>query len=266
MDAKCLAKAVEKIARRSQGSKRDRITVSRCVRTRNRVEGQPVGQGADTMKIKKPKYVHDFTDARGKLQNVFRRAGHKTVPLPCPMFTKALWLAYEAALAGNTAGVRRGWSDEDDQGQRVRPDRALLSAGRITMISPAQRNYKSVLEPFRKEHWRRARRSYRNGPNRPILGEVAKRSASAAEDLRKRLLLVFRLATQGKRRACPPHRSAHSLREAIRVRLAEVGCDAFQIGAVIGHQDLAEVQTYVEAANKKKQAEAGMAKLSKKAG
>jgi integrase len=61
----------------------------------------------------------------------------------------------------------------------------------------------------------------------------------------------------------PPHRSPHGLRKAICVRLAEAGCDAFQIMAITGHQNLAEVQTYVVAVNKKKLAKAGMDLLSK---
>ena len=52
------------------------------------------------MKMKKPKYVHDFIDSRGKPRNAFRRAGRKKVPLPWPMYTEVWWKAYHAALAG----------------------------------------------------------------------------------------------------------------------------------------------------------------------
>lgn len=64
----------------------------------------------------------------------------------------------------------------------------------------------------------------------------------------------------------PPHRSAHGLRKAICVRLAEVGCDPYEIMAITGHQNLAEVMTYIAGVNTKKQAEEGMAKLSMMAG
>ena len=64
----------------------------------------------------------------------------------------------------------------------------------------------------------------------------------------------------------PPHRSAHGLRKAICVRCAEVGCDAITIMSITGHQNLAEVQTYIAAVNKKKLAQEGMDKLSKIAG
>lgn len=64
----------------------------------------------------------------------------------------------------------------------------------------------------------------------------------------------------------PPHRSAHGLRKAICIRLAEVGCTPYQIMAITGHQSLAEVQTYIAAVNAKKQAKEGMDKLSMMAG
>lgn len=64
----------------------------------------------------------------------------------------------------------------------------------------------------------------------------------------------------------PQHRSAHGLRKAICVRLAEVGCTPYQIMAITGHQSLTEVQTYIAAVNTKKQAQEGMDKLSMKTG
>lgn len=63
----------------------------------------------------------------------------------------------------------------------------------------------------------------------------------------------------------PPHRSAHGLRKAICVRLAEAGCDALRIMAITGHQNLAEVQTYIAAVNKKKLAQEAINSLPKMA-
>ena len=59
----------------------------------------------------------------------------------------------------------------------------------------------------------------------------------------------------------PPRRSAHGLRKAICVRLAEAGCDPYEIMAITGHQSLTEVQTYIAGVNKKKLAKSGMLKL-----
>jgi integrase len=64
----------------------------------------------------------------------------------------------------------------------------------------------------------------------------------------------------------PPHRSAHGLRKAICVRLAEVGCDPYEIMAITGHQNLAEVMTYIAGVNTKKKAQGAMDKLSTMAG
>jgi integrase len=55
--------------------------------------------------------------------------------------------------------------------------------------------------------------------------------------------------------------SAHGLRKAACRRLAEAGCSAPQIAAISGHKTLAEVQRYVEAANKAKLAQAAMLHL-----
>lgn len=69
-----------------------------------------------------------------------------------------------------------------------------------------------------------------------------------------------------KEAGLPPHRSAHGLRKAICVRLAEVGCDPYEIMAITGHQNLAEVMTYIAGVNVKKKAKGAMDKLSTMAG
>jgi integrase len=58
-----------------------------------------------------------------------------------------------------------------------------------------------------------------------------------------------------------PDVSAHGLRKATARRLAEIGCSAPQIASITGHASLAEVQRYIEAANRKRMAREGMAKL-----
>lgn len=58
----------------------------------------------------------------------------------------------------------------------------------------------------------------------------------------------------------PAHRSPHGLRKAACVRLADAGCDVFEIMAITGHKNIAEVQTYVAAANKKKAAQSAIIK------
>lgn len=346
------------------------------------------------MKMKKPKYVHDFTDSRGKPRNCFRRGREKKIPLPWPMYTEEWWKAYHACMAGAPTVTEGAGADKTVKGSvSDLIVRYYASAGFTSKAAATQRNYKSVLEPFRKEHGDGPVKELQTVHIDAILGDVAKRSTSAAHNLRKRLLLIFRLAVkwgfrtdnpmiladrvkhnttgyqtweeediakfrahwkigttqrlafeillntglrvsdavrlgpqhlkggyhtivtqktkkqvnipmhpdlrpvldgiedkqltylatrQGRSRSSkaftnyvidaakdaglPPHRSAHGLRKAICVRLAEVGCDPYEIMAITGHQNLAEVMTYIAAVNMKKKAQGGMDKLSTMAG
>ena len=56
-----------------------------------------------------------------------------------------------------------------------------------------------------------------------------------------------------------PHCSAHGLRKACARRLAEGGATAPQIAAITGHKTLAEVQRYIDAANREGMADDGFA-------
>jgi integrase len=58
-----------------------------------------------------------------------------------------------------------------------------------------------------------------------------------------------------------PDVSAHGLRKATGRRLAEIGCTEKQIAAILGHATLNEVTRYTAAANRKRLAREGMAKL-----
>jgi integrase len=57
--------------------------------------------------------------------------------------------------------------------------------------------------------------------------------------------------------------SAHALRKAMCRRLAEAGCSAPQIAAISGHLTLAEVQRYIEGANKKRMARDAMRSITR---
>ena len=59
-----------------------------------------------------------------------------------------------------------------------------------------------------------------------------------------------------------PACTSHGLRKLCLTRLAEAGCSPFEIMAVSGHKNLKEVQTYTEAANRKKLAAAAIGKLA----
>jgi integrase len=55
--------------------------------------------------------------------------------------------------------------------------------------------------------------------------------------------------------------ASHGLRKLCLTRLAETGCNVFQIASISGHKDLREVQLYVDAYNRKKAAAEAMAML-----
>lgn len=55
--------------------------------------------------------------------------------------------------------------------------------------------------------------------------------------------------------------ASHGLRKLCLTRLAEAECNVFQIAAISGHKDLRDVQTYVDAYNRKKAGAEAMGKL-----
>jgi integrase len=57
--------------------------------------------------------------------------------------------------------------------------------------------------------------------------------------------------------------SPHGLRKAAGRRLAEAGCSAKEIAAILGHSSLAMVETYTRSADQERLADAGMARLTK---
>ncbi|MBS7789236.1 tyrosine-type recombinase/integrase [Roseococcus sp. SDR] len=58
-------------------------------------------------------------------------------------------------------------------------------------------------------------------------------------------------------------RSPHGLRKACGVMLAEAGCTAHEIMAILGHRTLAEAQKYTVEADRRRMAESGMQKVAK---
>jgi integrase len=58
-----------------------------------------------------------------------------------------------------------------------------------------------------------------------------------------------------------PHCSAHGLRKAAAVRLAEAACTLHEIAAITGHRSLREVARYTAAADQKRLAVAAIAKV-----
>lgn len=59
----------------------------------------------------------------------------------------------------------------------------------------------------------------------------------------------------------PEHRNLHGLRKLAGVNLAEAGCSAHEIAAILGHQSLSMVQLYTAAVDQERLAEAAIIKL-----
>jgi integrase len=103
----------------------------------------------------------------------------------------------------------------------------------------------------------------------PVIGRLADTLGSLKRDNMTFLLTAYGepfteagftnwFRDQVKAADLPVGLSPHGLRKAACVRLADAGRSATDIMSISGHRNLAEVQTYVEAANRKKAAVASM--------
>jgi integrase len=101
-------------------------------------------------RLRLPKYVHAFTDIRGKRRYYLRRRGHKKIPLP-ELNSPEFALAYEAALAGQRPipiGSHR--TVPGTVGDLVA---RYFAEARFQSLSPlTQQAYRSILERFRAQH------------------------------------------------------------------------------------------------------------------
>ena len=336
---------------------------------------------------KRPQYIHVYQDRHGKERVYFNRPGVKKTALPGPIYSEAFWTAYHKALAGNPVEPTAGGDRTVKGSVSDLITRYYQSAEFINRRPATRRNYKSVLEPFRAAHGCKPVSMIEPKHLSAIVSAISLRSTSAAYNLRKRLVMIFKLAVEldfikrspmpdvkmvthetkgyetwkaediakfrsywkqgtpqriameillytGLRRAdavrlgpqhikngvieivaqktgaelsipidaefravldtiphkhmvfistaygaarsefgftnwiicaakeagLPPHRSPHGLRKAACVQLADAGCDALEIMAITGHRDIKEVQTYVAAANQRKQAQRAITK------
>lgn len=149
------------------------------------------------MKIKKPQYVHLFTDAREKPRNAFRRAGQKKVPLPWPMYTEEWWKAYHAAFAGTPEPKSSAGASKTVAGTMNALIAEYYQCAEFTSLAAStQATYRNQLEAFRKEHGDGPVAEIKAKHIAAILGEIAKKSTAQAQKLKKRLTTLFRLAVQ----------------------------------------------------------------------
>jgi hypothetical protein len=124
-------------------------------------------------RLRLPKYVHAFTDIRGKRRYYLRRAGFKKIPLP-QLTSPEFPTAYEAALAGQPR-IQIGAG-------RTRPGtvadlvaRYLASPKFLSLEALTQKSYRPNLERFRAEHGdKRVAMLQREHINRMLARKIAK--------------------------------------------------------------------------------------------
>lgn len=142
---------------------------------------------------KKPPYVHTFNDRHGKLRIYFNRAGQPKIPLPGPLYSEPFWIAYHKAKEGNPEMPTVGASRTVPGTVNDLIVQYYQSLSFTQTAEATKRNYRSVLEPFRKEYGDGQVAALKPHVIEAILAKVAARSTSSAYNLRKRLskLMTF---------------------------------------------------------------------------
>jgi integrase len=155
---------------------------------------------------RKPPYIHDYVDRHGKPRLYFNREGYPRVPLPRPMFSEEFWTAYHHAVKASDeakASPATAVASAGAGASRTVPGsiNALIadyyrSAAFTSKAAATQRNYKSVIEPFRLAHGDKRVATIKTVHIDAILGDIAKRSTAQAKNTRKRLSTLLKLAVK----------------------------------------------------------------------
>lgn len=165
------------------------------------------------MKLKKPKFVHDFIDLRGKPRNAFRRAGQKKVPLPWPMFTEEWWKSYHAAMVGTLGQKPHACSLKNIPGTMNALISDYYQSSAFTALEASTRStYRNQLEAFREHYGSGPVREIKTKHIDAILGDLAKKSPAQAQKLKKRLTTLFRLAVKWEYRNDNPMLNAERVK------------------------------------------------------
>lgn len=145
---------------------------------------------------KRPQYIHVYQDRHGKERVYFNRPGVKKIALPGPVYSEAFWTAYHKALAGNPVEPTEA-GEKTVKGSINYLITRYYDSSEFKNRRPAtKRNYKSVLEPFRTEHGDKPVSMIEPKHLNAIVSAVSLRSTSAAYNLRKRLVMIFKLAVE----------------------------------------------------------------------
>jgi integrase len=145
---------------------------------------------------KLPKYTHMHKDPRDdkKWRIYYRRAGYPKVPLRGPIFSDEFWSDYNNAKAGEPVKVGAGASKTIPGTINDLLVKYYASADFTNSAAATQRNYKSVLEPFRAEHGDKPCAGLKREHINAILDKRAKTSTAQAKNLGKRLSTLMKFA------------------------------------------------------------------------
>lgn len=138
---------------------------------------------------KLPKYVQMFKDSRDdkKWWLYFRRQGQPKVTLRGPIFSDEFWSDYNNAMAGQPVNVGAGASKTIPGTVQELVAKYYASADFQNLATATQRNYSSVLEPFRIDHGDKPAAGLKREHINAILNKRALTSTAQAKNLGKRL-------------------------------------------------------------------------------
>lgn len=149
------------------------------------------------------RYVQRFEDRHGKVRHYFRRPGTKRVSLPGQPDSPEFLAAYQAAMGSEVVPQARAIGVD-----RVKPGTmaALIvsfysSPGFRNRAEITRRNYRNVLERFRKAHGHKSVAGLRKAHVEDILAGM---TPGAAYSLRRVLKLIMKHAVKAKMRPDNP--------------------------------------------------------------
>lgn len=143
---------------------------------------------------KLPKYVQRFKDNRDekKWWIYLRRPGQPKVTLRGPLFSDEFWSDYHNAMAGQPVKLGAGAAKTIPGTLQELIAKYYASADFLNMASATQRNYRSVLEPFRIEHGDKPAAGLKREHINAILNKRALTSTAQAKNLGKRLSTLMK--------------------------------------------------------------------------
>lgn len=160
--------------------------------------------------MKKPKFVHGYTDRHGKPRYYLRREGSKQIPLPGLPWSPTFMAAYEAALAGQSIPPAA------DRAGKPGTIRALAvsyfnSTAYRSMKDSTQAVYRAIIERLCREHGdKRAALMQREHVVKLMAARADK--PESANGLRKCLRAMMQHAIEIGLRADDPTRDVKAIR------------------------------------------------------